>query len=443
MDLNKSQNEMASTESGKQQSPIDRDKVKNEREARRLAKQQSKQKLQDKSRNLPKPTMKEDKSEASDGIVKNNLQQVASTAPDKCERSKEQQQQPHSSEVAKETVTSNKNATEIMTTRKLKLSVVHEEEKSNEQQRSADKEEKKQLTKAERRAIQEAQRAAKATKNVPQPSKSVAKSSESKESSSMNAKKPSTNKNSVVDVKIPLKKLESSNAKIVGKKHRVKLFNHLYTDSVPCDLLNSNTIHPAIIQLGVQYSSGIVKGCNARGLAFMNAIKSVIDDYETPSQKEFSRSLEDAIKSCVNYLQKCRPLAVSMTNAMKYIQWQLRQLPKLMIESDGEQKAILLEQLDTYVRDQMDKAAEAISITVQQKISDGDVILTFGCSSVILNILNEAKKSTRDFRVIVIDARPWHEGKEMLRRLVAKHINCTCVLINAVGFIMPEVNPVE
>lgn len=87
----------------------------------------------------------------------------------------------------------------------------------------------------------------------------------------------------------------------------------------------------------------------------------------------------------------------------------------------------------------MDKAAEAISITVQQKISDGDVILTYGCSSVILNILNEAKKSKRRFRVIVVDARPWHEGKEMLRRLVSKNIDCTCVLINAVGFIMPEV----
>lgn len=104
-----------------------------------------------------------------------------------------------------------------------------------------------------------------------------------------------------------------------------------------------------------------------------------------------------------------------------------------------QQKKILLDSIDTYVRDQIGKAAEAISQTVQSKISDGDVILTYGCSSVILNILNEAKKEKRDFRVIVVDARPWHEGTEMLRRLVAKDINCTCVLINAVGFIMPEV----
>lgn len=98
-----------------------------------------------------------------------------------------------------------------------------------------------------------------------------------------------------------------------------------------------------------------------------------------------------------------------------------------------------MESIDTYVKDQIDKAAEAISYTVQEKISDGDVILTYGCSSVILNILNEAKKS-KNFRVIVVDARPWHEGREMLRRLVAKNIKCTCVLINAAGFIMPEVS---
>lgn len=114
------------------------------------------------------------------------------------------------------------------------------------------------------------------------------------------------------------------------------------------------------------------------------------------------------------------------------------QICKYFFLSRQQQKRVLLDSIDTYVRDQIDKAAEAISISVQEKISDGDVILTFGCSSVILNILNEAKRE-RNFRVIIVDARPWHEGREMLRRLVAKNIKCTCVLINAVGFIMPEV----
>lgn len=95
--------------------------------------------------------------------------------------------------------------------------------------------------------------------------------------------------------------------------------------------------------------------------------------------------------------------------------------------------------METYIRDQIEKAAEAISIMVQEKISDGDVILTFSCSSLIQHILLEAKSANRDFRVVVVDARPHHEGLELLRRLVAKDIKCTCVQINAVGFIMPEV----
>lgn len=107
-----------------------------------------------------------------------------------------------------------------------------------------------------------------------------------------------------------------------------------------------------------------------------------------------------------------------------------------------QHKTSLAESVDTYIRDQIEKAAEAISITMQEKISDGDVIMTFGCSSLIQHILLEAKAAKRNFRVVVVDARPSHEGLELLRRLVANEISCTCVQINAVGFIMPQVTKV-
>lgn len=107
-----------------------------------------------------------------------------------------------------------------------------------------------------------------------------------------------------------------------------------------------------------------------------------------------------------------------------------------------QHKTNLSDSVDTYINDQIAKAAEAISITMREKISDGDVILTFGCSSLIQHILLEAKSADRKFRVIIVDTRPNHEGLEMLRRLVAKDISCTCVQINAVGFIMPQVTKV-
>lgn len=185
--------------------------------------------------------------------------------------------------------------------------------------------EKKQLSKAERRAIQEAQRAAKAA--LQNDKVSVKPPKKSNEAGASKSEKPAK-ESSPLSRRTPTRKVQPA------QQHRVKLFNHLYTDSPPYQLRFNDNIHPAIAQLGVQYSTGIVKGCNARGLAFMNAIKLVIKEYETPAQKEFSRSLEDVIKLYGAHLQHCRPLAVSITNAMKFIQWQIRQLPKT--DNDNE-----------------------------------------------------------------------------------------------------------
>ncbi|XP_037035828.1 translation initiation factor eIF-2B subunit delta isoform X2 [Bradysia coprophila] len=290
--------------------------------------------------------------------------------------------------------------------------------------------EKPALTKAERREKQEAQRAAKAkllaektTKGQPSGQSTETKSKPDKVEKAKEIS-PSTKK--PVSVKLP--------------QHKVKLFNHLYADKAPEKFINSNAIHPAIVKLGAQFANGNIVGSNARCIAFMERIKKVIEDYNTPSQKEFGRGLEAILHPCVNYLQQCRPLSVSITNALKFIKWQISQLPAN--QTDAESKEHLLESVDTYVRDQIEKAAQAISIFVQEKISNGDVILTFGCSSLICHIIEEAQKRNVDFSVIVVDSRPHHEGQEMLRRLVALKIRCTFVLINAIGFVMPDVTKV-
>lgn len=279
------------------------------------------------------------------------------------------------------------------------------------------------LSKAERRAIQEAQRAA----------KTAPKSTTKQPIDEVKEKKPEIVK-AAVKINLTIKPTQKP-------LHRVKLFNHLYTDKeTPEFSINSSDIHPAITKLGLQYSKGTIIGSNSRCIAFLNAMKFVISDYETPPQKEFSRGLESCLQPCMTFLQQYRPISVSMTNALRFIKWQITQLPS--DESDAELKARLIESIDGYIRDHIEKAAQAISISVQEKISNEDVILTFGCSSLIKHILEEAHRRKVDFRVIVVDARPLNEGQEMLRRLVSQGIKCTCVLVNAVAFIMPEVTKV-
>lgn len=42
--------------------------------------------------------------------------------------------------------------------------------------------------------------------------------------------------------------------------------------------------------------------------------------------------------------------------------------------------------------------------------------------------------------MVVVDGRPWLEGKELIRRLAKHGVECSYVLINALSFIMPEVS---
>lgn len=316
------------------QLPADRDEVKRAREERRRAKLAEKHKLQDKSRNLPNVCDDEKSAEVKTEVASSTVKKqspspkVDSNASGK--NSHRKMQKHGKADNSKE----NQSISPATITNHLDKLKINSEPNPQPSSGAADKPEKKQLTKTERRAIQEAQRAAKAGKTADKtaPQTSKKEITESKEATRTKSKQLNT----------PSTSSASSARKVVVKKpqqHRVKLFNHLYTDVSPAAILNSSTIHPAIVRLGAQYSGGIVKGCNARGLAFMSTIKSVIAEYETPSQKEFSRGLENVIKLCGTYLQQCRPLAVSVTNAMKFIQFQLRQLNKS--ESDAEVKLIL------------------------------------------------------------------------------------------------------
>lgn len=57
----------------------------------------------------------------------------------------------------------------------------------------------------------------------------------------------------------------------------------------------------------------------------------------------------------------------------------------------------------------------------------------------IHQILISAYNDGIKFQVIVADGRPWLEGKELLKKLVAAGIKCTYVFVNGLSYVMPEV----
>ncbi|XP_061559784.1 translation initiation factor eIF-2B subunit delta isoform X2 [Phycodurus eques] len=227
--------------------------------------------------------------------------------------------------------------------------------------------------------------------------------------------------------------------------YKVSLFSHLHQYSRKAPLtqqvgIPSSVIHPAIVRLGLKYSQGIVAGSNARSVALLHAFKQVIRDYATPPNEELARDLVNKLKPYISFLNQCRPLSASMGNAIKYLKKEISNIPSHTKEDEAKSK--LLSCIDCYINEKIVLAAKAVAEIAIEKISDGDVILVYGCSSLVNHILYEAFDVGRKFRVIVADGRPRLEGRETLRRLVQRGIGCTYVLISVVSYILPEVSKV-
>ncbi|XP_033001188.1 translation initiation factor eIF-2B subunit delta [Lacerta agilis] len=226
---------------------------------------------------------------------------------------------------------------------------------------------------------------------------------------------------------------------------KVSLFSHLHQYSRKKLLtqhmsIPASAIHPAVVRLGLQYSQGTINGSNARCIALLRVFKQVIGDYTTPANEELSRDLVNKLKPYISFLNQCRPLSASMGNAIKFLKKEISALPPSMREEEA--KRDLQKAIDRYEREKIVLAAKAISKFALEKIIDGDVILIYGCSSLVTRILCDAHTQCRAFRVVVVDSRPRLEGQETLRRLVKRGICCSYVLINAVSYVLPEVSKV-
>lgn len=338
---------------------------------------------------------------------------------------------------------------------------------------------KDKTTKAERRALQEAQRAAKAAANAAGSKKSAAASAmvtsanantkkvakaplQKKDSSSVATSEKrggdrQTDKDRKKDVPHPRMQFDDENRVEKAKKrsmvkqtesrNRVELFRHLpqYEHGPQLPDLESKffqlePVHPAIYKVGLKFLTGDISGGNARCIAMLQAFQESIKDYSTPLDKELNRDLPTKINGYVSFLIQCRPLSISMGNAINFLKPKIPELPSIMSESEA--KASLLSDINRFINEKIILADKEIVRHAVTKIRDGDVLLTYGSSSVVEMIFLCALELGKQFRVVIVDSRPKLEGRLLLRRLVGKGVNCTYTHINAISYIMHEVTRV-
>eukprot|EP00891_Asterochloris_glomerata_P001719 jgi/Astpho2/1719/Aster-x1026 len=220
----------------------------------------------------------------------------------------------------------------------------------------------------------------------------------------------------------------------------LRSWKHVTADSVTMRTSLAKAAHPAVFELGLKFADGTIRGANARCLAMLAAFKQLIQDSKLPSGKTLSKDLLAQLNANIQFLVECRPLAVSMSNVIKFVKAQISQLGKGVSEQQAKQTVITA--IDDFMKQKIEFAGEILVSYAVAKVYDGDVILTFGFSTTVLDVLLAAQKEGKHFQVIVVDARPQLEGQQLLRCLLRAGISCSYTLINALYYIMAEASKV-
>eukprot|EP00899_Mesostigma_viride_P016604 jgi/Mesvir1/24945/Mv16919-RA.1 len=342
-------------------------------------------------------------------------------------------------------------------------------------------EEKPRPTRAERRAIQEAQRAAKeASRQVPSgaggsPPKPAAKAAEprapERQSSSNNlgareasgggasAKEASTKAaRPGVRLQFDDKKQVAKQAKKTGvpqpaaSSKAVELFSHLpqfdreaLQNTVRRIGFSTTQFHPAITALGLKYAEGTIVGSNARCRSMLEALKQVIEDYVLPPHKSFSRDLGNRLNTMISFLVTCRPMCVSMGNAVKHLKRLVASVDQResgVVLSESEMRQRLADAIDRYIHEKLVHANETLVNFAVHKIQDGDVVVTHGRYLAVETLLLRAHAMGKRFRVVLVDSRPRFEGRALLKNLLRAGLHCTYTLTGGLSFIMREATKV-
>lgn len=107
----------------------------------------------------------------------------------------------------------------------------------------------------------------------------------------------------------------------------------------------------------------------------LRAFQQVIQDYTPPPDQVISRHLDAHLRPLIGYLVQARPLAVSQSNAIRHLKLVISRIdPDIPIE---QARAKLITMIDEYIDRRVEGAGTEIARLTNDKIRDGDVILTY------------------------------------------------------------------
>ncbi|KAK4683479.1 translation initiation factor eIF-2B subunit delta, partial [Tremellales sp. Uapishka_1] len=181
-------------------------------------------------------------------------------------------------------------------------------------------------------------------------------------------------------------------------------------------------------------------------MGLMMCFKEVIRDYETPEKGVLWKDLMGYLSPMISWLEGCRPKGVGGGNAIRWLKAEINKLGEEGVEdrTDWEQKQILVESIQNFIRDRIEFAGQVIADNAKEKIKNGDTVVTYARSSVVERVILEAWRDMREndegasFNVIVVDSRPLLEGRALLTSLTSAGLSCTYLLLPLLPSILPR-----
>eukprot|EP01121_Diplochlamys_sp_Union-15-3_P015333 TRINITY_DN504_c0_g1_i3.p1 TRINITY_DN504_c0_g1~~TRINITY_DN504_c0_g1_i3.p1 ORF type:complete len:487 (+),score=97.88 TRINITY_DN504_c0_g1_i3:36-1496(+) len=225
-------------------------------------------------------------------------------------------------------------------------------------------------------------------------------------------------------------------------KKQVQLFSHLpqYEGGASVGItIESKHLHPDIVKLGILYHNRIIQGSHARAAALLMALKTVLMEYEPSLEKTFAVDLDNKLKPIIQYLTDSRPISIGMGNVIKFFKTKIGQTIHMPL---AEAKEFLIQEIETFIQERITAADEVIAKHGVSKITDGDVILTYGSSHCVETMIKKAFDMGKKFKVIIVDSRPLFEGKVLLKRLIKHGLDCTYVLLTGLSYMLRSVSKV-
>lgn len=105
-------------------------------------------------------------------------------------------------------------------------------------------------------------------------------------------------------------------------------------------------------------------------------------------------------------------------------------------------KVDLCNAIDNFITEKITVADQVITRRAVEKIKDGDVILTYAKSSIVQQVLVEAYRKGKQFKVIVVDSRPLFEGKNLARALADLGVDVQYSLTHGISHVIKDATKV-